>query len=544
LHYLYANIGKQEICQNFIALYQEYSALFHLSGSFARLGLSRKHLYALSLVLVFFCLDAVCSFAPDLASAHAAYFFQIAAPIIALVVCTLRTFAVKGRGRTLWSLLALSLFLWSCGIGLSAWEDLFHLVPFDVASLSDFVLFFYGVPIMIALSTPSEGQQLSLFFALDWLLAAFAACLAYIAIFAALPFSSLAIQPISGSLLVVTYNVENTVLAAIATLRLASTRRSNEHRFYRILWIFLVAYGGGAAVYNYLVMANGGNTNWNILVDTPFILLALLIALLPDNRSDKAKTILPESTVGLFIDNASPIFFPLALFALGMVVLRNHFVAGAIAIGIGMASYSIRTTLLQIRYIQAQRELKAARDRLEEISLQDSLTGIANRRSFDRTLESEWHRAMRTRHPLSLLIIDLDHFKYLNDRHGHPYGDKCLIEVAHALRGTAARSGDLVARYGGEEFGAILPSTSGDHAEVIAERMQAAVAALKIENETEVGKYLSISIGISSYTFPETGSPAALIDASDRALYKAKQSGRNRIEVASMQPVTNSSLTL
>lgn len=469
-----------------------------------------------------------------MSSGHAAYIFQISAPVIALISCILRAFAAKGRERTLWTLFAFSLFLWACGIGLSAWEDLFQIVPFNVASLSDFVLFFYGVPIMIALSTPSGGRQFTLFFALDGLQAAFAGYLAYIAIFSVLPFSSTAIQPISGSLLVLTYNVENILLAAFGTLRLVSSGANEVRRFYLTLWIFLVSYGIGVAIYNYTVMAGAGNTNWNVLVDAPFLLLALLIVLQPDVSKANRKPAARSKAIALFIDHASPIFFPLALFALGMVILRNHFLTGVMAIGTGLAIYSVRATILQIRYIGAQHDLQIARDRLEEISLQDQLTGIANRRSFDRTLESEWHRAMRTRHPLSLLIIDLDHFKNLNDRHGHPFGDRCLIEVANALRGTAARSGDLVARYGGEEFGAILPATSQHDAEVIGARMQAAVAALKIENATDVGRHLSISIGIASYIFPETGSSVALIDAADRALYRAKHSGRNRIEVASM----------
>jgi diguanylate cyclase (GGDEF)-like protein len=273
------------------------------------------------------------------------------------------------------------------------------------------------------------------------------------------------------------------------------------------------------------------------------VILATLILLLPAARTEEIPAAQRTGLLVLFIDNASPILFTLALLAMGMIVLRSYFFTGVSAIGVGLLVYGIRTTILQIRYIQAQRELQAARDRLEELTLLDGLTGIANRRRFDQTLESEWHRAMRTLHPLSLMLIDLDHFKNMNDTHGHPYGDRCLIEVAGALRIVVARSGDLMARYGGEEFAAILPATSRADAEAIAIKMQEAVAALNIRNETEAGQFLTISIGIATYIFPGAGSPAQLVEASDRALYKAKQSGRNRIELAPIQRLADESLS-
>ena len=140
-------------------------------------------------------------------------------------------------------------------------------------------------------------------------------------------------------------------------------------------------------------------------------------------------------------------------------------------------------------------------------------------------------------HALALLLIDIDHFKNLNDCYGHRSGDQCLVEIAAALQSVLPRSGDLLARYGGEEFAVILPATSMDGAQVVAGRMQAAVRSLNIQNETPIGNFATVSIGIAVYEFPQAGSPAILIEASDRALYKAKQNGRNRIELSSMQAV-------
>jgi diguanylate cyclase (GGDEF)-like protein len=133
---------------------------------------------------------------------------------------------------------------------------------------------------------------------------------------------------------------------------------------------------------------------------------------------------------------------------------------------------------------------------------------------------------------LSLLLIDIDHFKALNDHYGHPYGDECLIEVAAAMQSVLVRGGDLLARYGGEEFAVILPATNSHGAEAIASHMRDAVRALRLEHEGFHGGLVSISIGIASADLPQDESPRLLIKASDEALYRAKLNGRDRIEHA------------
>jgi diguanylate cyclase (GGDEF)-like protein len=501
-------------------------------------GLRLRYLAVVGVVFV--CLDAACSTVPRFQTAGVNYLFQIPAPLLAVAACLWRARSVAGPDRARWNLLAMGLIFWDCGVALSAWEDLFQHLPFQIASLSDFAFFFYGVPILFALARPAEGPQYSTFALLDGIQTIFAGYLTYITIFSALPFTTAAIQPISVNLLIRTYNIENAALAGICVLRLfASSKDTEAYRFYRILCAFLVTYGVGAGIYNQIATNTNGQTEWDALVLAPLLLLALMALFVP--VAENPETSANRSKLGIFIDFASPIFFTIALLALGMVTLRQHFRTGIVAISVGLAVYGVRTTLLQIRDMQTQKELQEARDRLEAISLQDGLTGIANRRHFDQVLESEWLRAMRTQDPLSLLLIDLDYFKNLNDTYGHPHGDRCLIEVATALSAVAARSGDLVARYGGEEFAAILPATTRDAAEAIAARMRDAVHELKIKNETRMGDVLSVSIGISSYVFPAAGSPAMLIAASDQALYKAKQNGRNRVEFASMQELPSPS---
>jgi diguanylate cyclase (GGDEF)-like protein len=499
----------------------------------------------LPVIVALACLEELCAVVPRLQTAGMSYLPEILVPLLGIVGCCWRARLMTGeasrRIRMQWLLLAAGLASWTCGMILAGWEEEIQHLPFEIASLADFAYFFYGVPILFALSTPVDGPQSSLFRWLDGIQAIFAGFLAYVTIFSVLPFSSHHAEPISSSLIVLTYNIENAVLALCCLLRLlASQIDTQQWRFYRLLSIFLVTYAIGDAIYNQSAIANNGLTTLNLVVDAPFLFLTASIFTMPltlPHRSIdgvEARPIQPaarrSSSLALFIDNVSPVLFTLALLALGMNILRQHFRLGMAAIGLALAVYAIRTTLLQVRYRQAQQDLREARDRLETLSLQDALTGIANRRSFDRSLEAEWSRATRTTQPLSLLMIDLDHFKLINDRFGHPFGDQCLVEVAHALRSVASRSGDLVARYGGEEFAVILPVTSLSAAKSLAEKMRLMVLDLRFSNPIENELHISISIGVAQSDYPESGSPARLVEASDRALYRAKQLGRNRVE--------------
>jgi diguanylate cyclase (GGDEF)-like protein len=172
---------------------------------------------------------------------------------------------------------------------------------------------------------------------------------------------------------------------------------------------------------------------------------------------------------------------------------------------------------------------RAATEKLSELVLTDPLTGLANRRHFDQTLASEWDRAMREKHPLGLLMIDIDHFKAFNDTHGHAAGDDCLKAVAQALRAHCARPGDLVCRWGGEEFAVILPGTDAAGAGHLARELVDVVRALGLEHgKSDVSSCVTISAGSASVAQSSDGSTAALVEKADAALYAAKQAGRNR----------------
>jgi diguanylate cyclase (GGDEF)-like protein len=176
---------------------------------------------------------------------------------------------------------------------------------------------------------------------------------------------------------------------------------------------------------------------------------------------------------------------------------------------------------------------KQAQDELQRLATRDGLTSVANRRSFDDTLNTEWRRASRESRALSLLMIDVDYFKRYNDTYGHLGGDDCLRRVAEAMADVVKRASDSVARYGGEEFAILMPATEPDGAMVVAERIRAAVEALALPHAgSEVADHVTVSIGVASIQSTSEGAPARLIAAADAALYRAKHAGRNRAVMA------------
>ena len=180
--------------------------------------------------------------------------------------------------------------------------------------------------------------------------------------------------------------------------------------------------------------------------------------------------------------------------------------------------------------------LETANRRLKHLVGVDALTGIANRRHFDRALEREIRRAHRDAQPLSLVFLDLDQFKLFNDSYGHTRGDEVLRRVAQTLDETFRRGGDLVARYGGEEFAVVLPGVDGRRAGLYAERLRRRIWRLAIAyNASQLTDRVTISGGVATVYPPAIVTPDDLLFAADKALYRAKCLGRNRIVTSEVQ---------
>jgi diguanylate cyclase len=211
--------------------------------------------------------------------------------------------------------------------------------------------------------------------------------------------------------------------------------------------------------------------------------------------------------------------------------------------GLRSRTLSRRATLLETRIAAQTRELRrtvdelqrahdeleVANERLEELSRKDALTNLANRRHLQEVLEEEWTRARRSGQPVGFVLLDLDHFKLLNDTRGHREGDRCLQAVARFLAGAVRRPGDLVARYGGEEIAVLLPDTDLDGVLELAEHLRQGIEELTLPHPAAPAGHLTASFGVAAVV-PAAGQRLEeLIEQSDRALYRAKTAGRNRV---------------
>ncbi len=233
-----------------------------------------------------------------------------------------------------------------------------------------------------------------------------------------------------------------------------------------------------------------------------------------------------------------------------VLLLRSHIpwdqrISGQIFIGASIlggmaASYFLERDarsqfLLQRELIDEQQRLEGLNSKLEQLSRQDELTGIANRRGFMEELEHAWREQARhlgEARPLSLLLLDVDHFKKYNDRYGHPAGDRCLQRVADVLAGFARRPRDLAARLGGEEFVLLLPETDIEEALHIAESLRQAVLKASPECCDKESPGVTVSIGVASRIPVGDLAFEALFKEADEALYRAKREGRNRVVTA------------
>jgi diguanylate cyclase (GGDEF)-like protein len=190
---------------------------------------------------------------------------------------------------------------------------------------------------------------------------------------------------------------------------------------------------------------------------------------------------------------------------------------------LGLVCFVAAVTLFLAREIGRRAR---AEDRLEELATTDALTGLRNRRRLDSVLAVEWRRAIRQSMPLALLLIDADHFKTFNDRFGHQSGDQALVMIAACIAGSAKRAADCAARYGGEEFALLLPGMTAEEARKVAERIRTQVEQLRGPAR------LTISIGVASMTPLVTMPSSSLVEAADKALYAAKDAGRNCAVIA------------
>jgi len=212
-------------------------------------------------------------------------------------------------------------------------------------------------------------------------------------------------------------------------------------------------------------------------------------------------------------------------------VVFNRFDGGTVPIEARAACIMFEGEIGVQVSLQDITERKRFEEQLRRLSQLDGLTGVANRRMFDSTIEREWRRTHRNQHVLSLIMLDIDSFKKYNDNYGHLAGDDCIKKVAAALERAVQRPGDFVARYGGEEFALLLPETPGDGAMHVAEHARSLVEEMRIEHKFSDGQpHITISLGVAAMVPPKDKKPDHLIAAADQAMYYAKKNGRNQVK--------------
>jgi diguanylate cyclase (GGDEF)-like protein len=181
--------------------------------------------------------------------------------------------------------------------------------------------------------------------------------------------------------------------------------------------------------------------------------------------------------------------------------------------------------------VRTQMRLKQQSDLLESYAFRDGLTSLANRRAFDERSAQEWSRSQRTGRPLSVILLDVDHFKLFNDHAGHAAGDDCLKGVARCLEAPMRRATDLVARYGGEEFVVLLPDADHANALAVGEALRAGVAGSSMAHPASpVAPHVTISVGVATSVAKQGSTFAHLLQQADQALYGCKRGGRNRVQ--------------
>lgn len=437
--------------------------------------------------------------------------FLIAAPLLAGFVSIRRC-----RGNTLkegWVSLTLAMLLWAAGMAAGMYQEVFLANIDATPGMSMLLYVLYGVPLTFVLASPErEVWHVRL---VDGMLALALGYLFFVHTFSFATASNASAQGVVNLRLM--FDIENVFILLFALVRYAASGKVASREFFRTLVIFAFVYMVVAFYINHLEPADADYGGFNdLVIDVPFLVLAVVAGL--GASAGEAKLSLRMAYI---VRAGSPLMLPVTLLVVSSLIAHSHLNLAVAGFVIATLGYGLRSVLTQVRSFEQEHQLG-------ELARIDALTGLANRRQFDEVLCREWNRAHRSGSGLAMLLIDIDHFKQLNDTFGHQEGDLRLREVAQLLAGTASRGSDVVARYGGEEFAVVLSAVTFEQACEIAEIMRASVHRLQLA-APGVGGYVTVSIGTSFMQRISGNDSAALIAAADEALYEAKRAGRNRV---------------
>ncbi len=457
--------------------------------------------------------------------APGAHVIMVAAPLLAGAACGWRARAESGPARTGWAALALSLVIWAVGAFGNLWQEMVVGRAYEMYPWSTLAFNLSAVPIAFLLASDWRAGAQPTARALD---AVMAAALGYG--YFLLTWAMLMVRgtPDADSIATMVWleDAQNLFILAGALVRWYAADAPAERTLFRSISAY-------ALLYLMLIFGNNhflaGDPAYGPEASTVITLgFALLAALAMARRPAGAAAHAARPELARIVRAGSPMLLAGVLLIVSLFLIRVDYVHGVAGVLIAVLGYGLRASVAQAGHIERGDQLQRERTELQAIAWTDALTGIPNRHYLDQALAGHWHVERRAHHPLSVLMIDIDHFKSLNDRYGHPAGDACLRAVARVLQDALVRPDDVLARFGGEEFIALLHDADAAGAVVVAERLRAAVEALRIEHADNPHGVVTVSIGTASAA--HRGETARLIQAADKALYEAKCAGRNRVE--------------
>lgn len=381
----------------------------------------------------------------------------------------------------------------------------------------------YGIAMILAITMTFRRQTLTLTSSIDAVMAMVMAALFFVRIF-----SWVSVQgtdnPQHVQYMILTMDVLSMFITLCAFTRLAGAVEQELKHFYFSVAVYVVVSMLVAMIRNRLILHSQ-----SLYLELPLLIAPILLGLLclrPLPRWMQAYQ--PRLGMVYLAESMSPFFLGLGLAALSVSLWTTRPSLATLGVGVAIIGYGIRNVVTQSQQMAAERELLDLRDELEDMVVTDPLTGIANRRGFDRQLAHLWATTHSEASSLSILMIDIDYFKRFNDDHGHAMGDYSLRTVAARLSEWISANNGVLARYGGEEFAALLPATSYTQAIGIAESLRSSVENIRFDS-TQGPLRMTVSIGVACSSQTPTDNAKALLVLADKALFEAKARGRNKV---------------
>ena len=515
-----------------------------------------------------------------------AYIFMALAPLLAALALLVRARAEVAPARGGWLLVAVALVIWSGGACVNLWQEVVLETPHTMHRASMLGFNLAAVPLLYLLASEWTTLTTRARWGVRGIDAVLALTLGYAYfLFTWAMLTAPFVQDTTGAeTMLWLHDAQNLCVAVAALVRWLAADDESENDLFRAIAAYALAYLAFGYYNNHFLaseasvgphaspvvtvvfallagLALAGPGGWRngfgSYADAPGALPGVLGGASPEwrtkvaikdatNAATRAATEAateaaagplaspwrPSAAVVRAVRSLRPLFLAGALLLVSLFLIRIDYALGTAGVLIAVLGYALRSTVAQVRDIKRGDGLLRDRSALQTVVWTDALTGVANRRFLDQALSGAGRRELLASQPLSVLMIDIDHFRRLNEACGYVAGDACLRDVAKALRQALVRPGDVLARYGGEEFIVLLQEAGSTGAIVVAERLRAAVEALRIVHPAHPDHspgVVTVSIGAASAALQSCASTESLIAAADKALYEAKSSGRNQV---------------